>query len=202
MLTPKEVQEKTFSKALFGGYDMAAVDDFLEPLTEDYITLYKENAALKSKLKVLAETVENYRGTEDAMRSVLVNAQKTADQMVADAQAKADEIRSGAEKLASSRSEDIDAEIKARELRLDTIKKSTVDYIEKMRKVYERQLEVLDNLANADEHKDYFQQDADAPESAAEGQDEPSQDEAAQKEEGSPRFEFIDLQMDKDYELK
>ena len=35
MFTPQEIQEQTFSKAVFGGYDMQQVDDFLEPLTED-----------------------------------------------------------------------------------------------------------------------------------------------------------------------
>ena len=39
MISPTEVQEKTFVKAVFGGYDMESVDEFLEPLTEDYITL-------------------------------------------------------------------------------------------------------------------------------------------------------------------
>ena len=58
MFTPQEVQEKTFEKAVFGGYDMQAVDEFLEPLTEDYVTLYKENALLKSKMKVLVEKVQ------------------------------------------------------------------------------------------------------------------------------------------------
>ena len=50
MFTPQEIQEQTFSKAVFGGYDMQQVDDFLEPLTEDYIALYKENSVLKSKM--------------------------------------------------------------------------------------------------------------------------------------------------------
>ncbi len=30
MITPQDIKEKTFEKALFGGYDMAAVDRFLE----------------------------------------------------------------------------------------------------------------------------------------------------------------------------
>lgn len=34
MFTPQEIQEQTFSKAVFGGYDMQQVDDFLEPLTD------------------------------------------------------------------------------------------------------------------------------------------------------------------------
>ena len=55
MMTPQEVANCTFAKAVMGGYNMASVDDFLDKLTEDYAALYKENAALKSKLKVVAD---------------------------------------------------------------------------------------------------------------------------------------------------
>ena len=71
MFTPQEIQEQTFSKAVFGGYDMQQVDDFLEPLTEDYIMLYKENSVLKSKMKILVEKLEEYRGQEAAMKQQL-----------------------------------------------------------------------------------------------------------------------------------
>ena len=79
MFTPQEIQEKTFVKAVFGGYDMQMVDDFLEPLSEDYITLYKENAVLKSKMKVLVEKLEEYRSQEQSMRKAILSAQRTAD---------------------------------------------------------------------------------------------------------------------------
>ena len=52
MLTPQDIQNKEFVKAVFGGYDMQGVDDFLEELTDDYAALYKDNAILKSKIKV------------------------------------------------------------------------------------------------------------------------------------------------------
>ena len=71
MFTPQEIQEQTFSKAVFGGYDMQQVDDFLEPLTEDYIALYKENSVLKSKMKILVEKLEEYRGQEAAMKKTM-----------------------------------------------------------------------------------------------------------------------------------
>ena len=84
MLTPQEVSEKVFPKSSgFGsGYAMGAVDEFLDALTEDYTALYKENVTLKAKLKILAEKVEEYRATEDAMRSTLLTAQKMADIIV------------------------------------------------------------------------------------------------------------------------
>ena len=43
MLTPQEVSEHAFTKS-FNGYNMTMVDEFLDILTADYTTLYKENA--------------------------------------------------------------------------------------------------------------------------------------------------------------
>ena len=39
MMTPQEVANFTFAKAVMGGYNMASVDDFLDKLTEDYAAL-------------------------------------------------------------------------------------------------------------------------------------------------------------------
>ena len=88
MFTPQEIQEQTFSKAVFGGYDMQQVDDFLEPLTEDYIMLYKENSVLKSKMKILVEKLEEYRGQEAAMKQQMAQAQAQCDRMIAEAQSR------------------------------------------------------------------------------------------------------------------
>ena len=43
MVTPQQLDEMVFPKAVFGGYDMQSVDELLMPLAEDYKTLYKEN---------------------------------------------------------------------------------------------------------------------------------------------------------------
>ena len=88
MLTPQQIQDISFEKALFGGYDMDSVDDILEPLTEDYVTLYKENSVLKSKMRILVEKLEEYRKQEASMQNALLAAQKTCDQMVAEAEQK------------------------------------------------------------------------------------------------------------------
>ena len=82
MFTPQQIEQVSFSRATFGGYDMQSVDEFLEPLTEDYITLYKENALLKSKMKVLVSKLEEYRTNEASMKDAIVSAQKTCDTMV------------------------------------------------------------------------------------------------------------------------
>ena len=55
MYTPQQLEEISFARARFNGYDIDSVDEVLEPLIEDYVTLYKENALLKSKMRVLVE---------------------------------------------------------------------------------------------------------------------------------------------------
>ena len=61
MITPQEIEQIAFSRVMFNGYDTNEVDKLLEPLTEYYVTLYKENALLKSKMKVLENKLEEYR---------------------------------------------------------------------------------------------------------------------------------------------
>ena len=86
MFTPQQIEQISFGKATFGGYNMDDVDAFLEPLTEDYITLYKENALLKSKMRVLVGKLEEYRKNEASMKEAIAEAQKTCDQMVKEAE--------------------------------------------------------------------------------------------------------------------
>ena len=86
MLTPQQINEISFTKAKFGGYDMASVDAFLEPLTEDYVTLYKENALLKSKMRTLVEKLEEGRKNENTSREALENTRKTCDKMLREAE--------------------------------------------------------------------------------------------------------------------
>ncbi len=88
MFTPQQIDQISFAKSTFGGYNMQQVDEFLEPLTEDYVTLYKENALLKSKMRVLVGKLEEYRKNEAAMKEAVVNAQRQCDKMVREAEVK------------------------------------------------------------------------------------------------------------------
>ena len=81
MLTPQEVSEHAFTKA-FNGYNMTMVDEFLDILTADYTTLYKENATLKAKMKVLVEKVEEYRSTEEAKARIAELQQSIRDEQM------------------------------------------------------------------------------------------------------------------------
>ena len=115
MLTPQEVSGRAFSKAAFGGYNMAMVDEFLDELTDDYTSLYKENAALKAKLKVLVDKVEEYRSTEEAMRKALMAAQRMAEDLVKEAEQKKADILKEVEGAAQRRKEELSREVEAEE---------------------------------------------------------------------------------------
>jgi cell division initiation protein len=128
MLTPQEISEKEFVKAVFGGYDMAVVDEFLEQLSGDYSSLYKENAILKSKIKVLVEKVEEYRSTEDAMRMALLTAQKMGDNMVKEAKEKSEAIIADATSEAEQRLAEISHQVKEEEARLKVAREATSAY--------------------------------------------------------------------------
>ena len=102
MFTPQQIDQISFSKSTFGGYNMQQVDEFLEPLTEDYVTLYKENALLKSKMRVLVGKLEEYRKNEAAMKEKVANAQRTCDKMVMEAEAKCAKMLSSANAAAAA----------------------------------------------------------------------------------------------------
>ncbi len=146
MLTPQQIQETSFEKALFGGYDMDSVDDFLEPLTEDYITLYKENSVLKSKMRILVEKLEEYRKNEGSMQNAILAAQKTCDQMVADAERKCAQMLHEAEENASAKTVDVDALVGVEEERLKAAQAAASEYIDAAEASLKQQLALLEEL--------------------------------------------------------
>lgn len=146
MLTPQDIQNKELTKAVFGGYDMAVVDDFLEEVASDFAALYKESAILKSKLKVLVEKVEEYRSTEDAMRMALLTAQKMGDDMLTESKQKSAEMIANAEKLAREKMGVLAQEIADEEARLQAAKEKTAQFIAASKTILEKYVHSLENL--------------------------------------------------------
>ena len=152
MFTPQEVSEKVFPKASFGsgGYSMSSVDEFLDALTEDYSTLFKENVTLKAKLKVLAEKVEEYRSTEEAMRQALLTAQKMAAKLVQEAQAEKEQILSDARTEAQAEIHRLDDERQAEERKLRAAQEKTAEFIRRSDELCKAQSAFLQSLPELD----------------------------------------------------
>ena len=166
MLTPQEAESHVFPKASFGGYNMLQVDTFLDSLIEDYRTLYQENASLKSKMKVLVEKVEEYRATEDAMRMTLHSAQKMADAMVKEGEAKKTGrhrpggLRRGGAQPGRPRpagaggAGQIDIRIGGppgaghEQTRLEAARTATTAYIAQLKELYTKEIQYIGSLSN------------------------------------------------------
>lgn len=139
MLTVQEIQALTFEKAMFNGYDPKSVDEVIEQITEDYAAMQKENAALKAKMKVLVDKIDEYRSVEDGMRRALVSAQGIAQETLDKAKLESQQIVDEAKVKYEMRVKELKAEIAAEEQRLELAKKNNADFLSKMTAVYDAQ---------------------------------------------------------------
>ena len=114
MISPQELQNKKFEKAVFGGYDMAGIDEFLDVLIPDYTALYKENMSLKNKMKVLVDKIEEYRSVDEEMRKALYSAQVTARELIQKTQAESQQVLDNARREAENILEAAHAEAEGR----------------------------------------------------------------------------------------
>ena len=132
MFTPQQIEQISFNRATFGGYDMQSVDAVLEPLVDDYITLYKENALLKSKMRVLVGKLEEYRQNEASMKDAIVNAQKSCDIMIKETEAKCTQMLAEANATAAENAKNAQAMIDAENQRVNEARRVSADQIDQI----------------------------------------------------------------------
>ena len=148
MITAQDIREKGFEKARMGGYDMASVDDFLDELANDVAATQKENAVLKSKMKVLVDKIEEYRSNEEALNAAILSAQKLAVQIESEARQRAAATVAEAEKKAQETIGSITDRANFEEKRLADAKAAAAKYIAAARALCNTQLGKLENIAN------------------------------------------------------
>ena len=148
-MTPQDIREKTFEKAMFGGYDMAAVQNYQEEVATELANAQKEIAVLKGKMKVLVDKIEEYRASEDAMRLAILSAQKVGKQIEDDAQARADKILSEAKNTSDRILGGLQHETANEEAKLLNAKTSCAKFLEDVRNLCLTQLKYLDGVAGS-----------------------------------------------------
>lgn len=146
MITPQDIEAISFEKAIFGGYDMQSVDEVLEPLSQDYLTLYKENAVLKSKMRLLVEKLEEYRAAEETLKAAQAAAQKKCDDMIAEAERRCAALKAEAQTQAQDISRTNDAALIGEKERLNRAKAATEEFIATVEGNLQKQLAVLGSL--------------------------------------------------------
>lgn len=149
MFTPQQIEQISFDTQTFGGYKISDVDEFLEPLMEDYVTLYKENALLKSKMRVLVGKLEEYRKNEAAMKDAIVNAQRTCDKMVREAESKCAQMLGEANATASRNVSNADALIVAENARVEEARRASAGKITEIQDQMRACIQALERIKTA-----------------------------------------------------
>ncbi len=131
MITPMDIHNKTFTKAV-RGYAPEEVNGFLDELVGDYERIYREHREMEEKMDTLKTKLANYEKIESTMSNTLIMAQETAENVKKAAQKEADLIV----EEAKTRARQILAESEMNRLRInDSLMKAEGDmklYLEKL----------------------------------------------------------------------
>jgi cell division initiation protein len=98
-ISPMDIEQQEFGRS-FRGYNEEEVDDFLDKIVKDYEELIKENAKLKEEIDRMKDRLKEFSEIEETLRSALLNAQKSADEIKDRVENKAKLIVEKAEKEA------------------------------------------------------------------------------------------------------
>ena len=153
MLTPLDIENKTFNKQIMSGYNVDEVQNFMNELLRDYEKLYKENIEYKDKIDMLNQGIQHYKSIEDTLQNALVVAQGTAESVKQNAKAEADNIIKEAELNALKSVDDINKQVVEKRLQLDETKKQFDVYKAKMEALLISQREILKEV-NRNENKE------------------------------------------------
>lgn len=109
MMSINEIKNHSFKLQRGGSYKASEVDAFMlevratvDALAATYENAKKDNEELYRKMNVLADKIEEYRKSEDSIRSTLLTAQRFADTVIAEANEKAESLVSHAQQQADS----------------------------------------------------------------------------------------------------
>ena len=125
MLTPVDIDNKTFKKNKLGGYDINDVEEFLD----------KSNA--------MQESVSYYKSIEDGVNKTIENAHETADSIKLAAQKEAEAILQKAQLESKGKLDELNLEIAKKEAELEEKKKQMQVYNIRVSSMLEAQLKIL-----------------------------------------------------------
>jgi cell division initiation protein len=191
-VTPKEINEKQFRDA-WRGYNQEEVDDFLDRIAETLESAQRESRSLRDRNYELEQALATTREAEEMLKKTLVTAQRAAEEAIAKAKTKADQLVTEAEERAKGANDEAsriideaEAEAKRKTLegaregearrraldgRLERLGKLESDLEGKLRAFLEQQQRALDAFTSERAERSSDQRDtgASARESAAVG---------------------------------
>ncbi|HBB20376.1 MAG: DivIVA domain-containing protein [Ruminococcus sp.] len=156
MITSKDVRNKRFEKAAFG-YKQEEIDEFLTQLEAELDEMERERAEANNKIQILADKVREYMKDEDALKDALLGAQKQghqvideanekAEKILAEAQAKADELEDEAVRQHAEAMEKNRLEIAKEKEALIEAQQQVADFKKSLFDMYKSHLELISSM--------------------------------------------------------
>jgi len=150
MITANDIREVKFTRSM-GGYKTAEVDDFLDRCADAVEELTKQNDENARKMQVLAETVVDYRNQEDSIRSALISAQRMSESVISDAKKQAEEIVAAAQAEAANMHEQALTDTAAEQQELARVKQEVANFKSRLMATYREHLTLIGVLEGAEE---------------------------------------------------
>jgi len=136
-ITPMDIEQQEFSKS-FRGYSEEEVDDFLDKIVKDYEELINENVRLNEEIEKMQEKLKEFSEIEENLRSALLNAQKSAEEMKGRVESEAKIIIEKAEMEAKA--------LKQQVLQREDLVKNEIDNLRRYKFIFKEKFKSMLNL--------------------------------------------------------
>ncbi|MBE6957707.1 MAG: hypothetical protein E7447_00960 [Ruminococcaceae bacterium] len=149
LMTPQEIGEISFKHATFGGYEVQAVDEILGRMADDYVTLYQENALLKSKMRILVTKLEEYRSNDAAMKEAIAEAQNSCDTMIRETELKCAQMLTEASAMAAENTRQAEAAMAIENARVEEAQRVAKQRIDRLTQELNACLQALNKIRDS-----------------------------------------------------
>lgn len=145
-ITPVDIQHKEFKKSI-QGYAREEVDQFLDDVIEQLEADIEERTRLETLVTELQDKVSHFKAMEDSLRSTLVLAQRTADELKASAHKEVDLIKTRAKLDIDDELRSVQQQIAEAKAELQRVVDKTAAAKHDLRNFLSRQLQLIDEVA-------------------------------------------------------
>ena len=142
-ITPMDIEQQEFSKS-FRGYNEEEVDDFLDKIVKDYEELINENVRLNEEIERMQEKLKEFGEIEESLRSALLNAQKSAEEMKGRVESEAKIIIEKAELEAKSLKQQVFQKEDIMKNEIDNLRRYKYNFKEKFKSMLNLYLKMVE----------------------------------------------------------
>jgi cell division initiation protein len=143
-ITPMDIEQQEFTRS-FRGYNEEEVDDFLDKIVKDYEELINENLRLNEEIERMQEKLKEFSQIEETLRSALLNAQKSAEEMKERVESEAKIIIEKAELEAKSLKQQVFQREDLVKNEIDNLRRYKYNFKEKFKSMLNLYLKMIEN---------------------------------------------------------